>query len=298
MPSSGHSLLGRIERGIGVGHRLGDENAARSAANRAGRSARRATTGASVVRPVRDRSSAPRRPSRRSHCRGPARRPAGRAGRSGPSAGTFSTGSTCSSIVQACVDLGVEPGLAARTGNRDAGQARTASARPTGCGRSRRSRQPALVERELLPRLDSPTAIRRLHDGSSAPRVVSLAASTRPRLEPALAVQRARVAGHVRREPHLAAAEGETAAADAVDVGHEREAGGVEDLFERTVAFAQYRPRGARRRSIRTRKLRRQSKGLAQAASLPAASVDGRFGCHFLTLRCPHDSQQRQLRWG
>ena len=43
IPSSGHSLLRRIQRGIGVGHRLGDENPAAPRANRAGRSARRAT---------------------------------------------------------------------------------------------------------------------------------------------------------------------------------------------------------------------------------------------------------------
>ena len=65
-----------------------------------------------------------------------------------------------------------------------------------------------------------------------------------PRVQPALAVQRAGVAGHVRSELYVPAAEGESAAADAIDVRNEREAGGVEHLFGRTVAFAQYRPGG------------------------------------------------------
>src|SRR6185503_14216778 len=64
-----------------------------------------------------------------------------------------------------------------------------------------------------------------------------------PRMEPTLAVQRARIAGHVRREPDFATAEGESAAPDAVHVGHEREARGVQHVSAPAVAFAQYRCR-------------------------------------------------------
>ena len=87
-----------------------------------------------------------------------------------------------------------------------------------------------------------------------------------PRTQPALAVQRARVAGHVRRDPHFAPAEGETAVADAVDVGHQREAGGVQDLFEPGCGICAISGATARLRSTRKPKLPRQSKGLAPAA--------------------------------
>src|SRR5206468_373508 len=63
-----------------------------------------------------------------------------------------------------------------------------------------------------------------------------------PRVEPALPVQRARVAGHVGLEAHVAPAEGESPAANAVHIRHQREAAGVENVFQRTVAFAQYWP--------------------------------------------------------
>ena len=57
-------------------------------------------------------------------------------------------------------------------------------------------------------------------------------------------MERAGISLHVWGKPHLAAAKGEGAIADSVDVRDEREAGGVEHLFEWPVAFAQYRAVG------------------------------------------------------
>src|SRR5687768_5977983 len=62
-----------------------------------------------------------------------------------------------------------------------------------------------------------------------------------PRRQPALAMKRVGVARHVRSDRHPAVAEGELAAADAVDIGDERKAGGFQDIFMASVAFAQYR---------------------------------------------------------
>src|SRR6185503_10812995 len=105
-------------------------------------------------------------------------------------------------------------------------------------------RQAARIERKVLPRLirPGPFAVAVMVGEDRARTVLPLHL---PGIEPPLAMQRARVAGHVGLEPDGAAAEGETAAADSVHIGNEREAIGVEDLFERTVAFAQYRPRTA-----------------------------------------------------
>ena len=65
-----------------------------------------------------------------------------------------------------------------------------------------------------------------------------------PLPEPPLAVQWARVAGHVRRKLHRAPAELKSTIPNAVDVRHEREAGRVEDIFQAIVAFPQYWLRG------------------------------------------------------
>src|SRR4051795_5662289 len=62
-----------------------------------------------------------------------------------------------------------------------------------------------------------------------------------PRMQPALPMQRARVARHVRRQANVAPAKAEGTSADTIDVGHKWEAARVEHLFETAVAFAQYR---------------------------------------------------------
>src|SRR5690348_4493028 len=106
-------------------------------------------------------------------------------------------------------------------------------------------REPSLVERELLAGFVRPGPLARIVAVDES-RARAALVFDRPRIEPALPVQRARVAGHVRLQPHGPPAEGEGAAADSVDVGDERETAGVEHLFERTVAFAQYRPGAVR----------------------------------------------------
>lgn len=58
-----------------------------------------------------------------------------------------------------------------------------------------------------------------------------------------MAMKRNRVAGHVWLEPDLPLAKGESSAANSVDERHQREATGVEHLFEGAVTFAQYRLR-------------------------------------------------------
>ena len=130
----------------------------------------------------------------------------------------------------------------------------------------RRDRQAALVEREVLLRLVAPWPFAGLvaeaqHRGRVA------RASTAHGFEPALAVERARVAGHVRARADLAAAEREAPAADAVDVGHEREAGRTEHVFAADVALAQDRRRGASSPVHSKAEMRRRSKGLAPAAA-------------------------------
>src|SRR6476659_5245415 len=62
----------------------------------------------------------------------------------------------------------------------------------------------------------------------------------RPRVEPALAMERAWIAGHVGRDPYLAAAETDAPIPDSIYVRNERKAGGVEDIFEPSVALPQY----------------------------------------------------------
>src|SRR5205085_12595724 len=69
-------------------------------------------------------------------------------------------------------------------------------------------------------------------------RIASLLDS--PLAEPPLAVKRARVPRHVGRKPHLSPAEGETAALDAVDERHQREARRLERILAVPVAGAQY----------------------------------------------------------
>jgi hypothetical protein len=54
-------------------------------------------------------------------------------------------------------------------------------------------------------------------------------------------VNRAWVARHVLSEPHLPTAKVKASAANPVHEGNKREARGVDSLFERTVALAQYR---------------------------------------------------------
>ena len=130
------------------------------------------------------------------------------------------------------------------------------------------NRQAARVEREFLPRFIIPRPFAGLVvEAQHGVRLARLLDP--PRIEPPLAVERAGVAGHVGPEPHLTPAEGETAAPDPVDEGHEREARRLEHIFAAAVAFAQYRRTRIARRSSRIRKYSRQSKDLASASDSP-----------------------------
>ena len=167
MPSSGHSLLRRIQRGIGVGHRLGDENAAvrrriELEECASGEDSRRSIGPVRIGHP---RLAAPAAEAVVEIL--PADQPVGEV--VAALAGTFSTGSTCSSIVHDVSHLRVDPGVGSA---REIGVlAKPARHRLVATvAAARRTRQPALVEREMLPRLIFPWPFARLRGGSAGRR--------------------------------------------------------------------------------------------------------------------------------
>ena len=98
--------------------------------------------------------------------------------------------------------------------------------------------EPAVVEREMLRCAIRPRPFaRRMREAERGAGAVFV--DHLPRGQPPLSVERRDIAGHVRRKRHRAPAEGELAAADAVDEGHERKAGMVQHRNRVTVAFAQ-----------------------------------------------------------
>ena len=123
-------------------------------------------------------------------------------------------------------DLRVDPGLARAAGiGMVAEAARHRRVRAVRAGEDRG--QPAFVEGEMLARFigPGPFARRVAEDELGAGGVCG---HDVPRRQPALAVERARVARHVRPQHDLAAAKDEAAATDPVREGHEREGAEIE----------------------------------------------------------------------
>jgi hypothetical protein len=114
------------------------------------------------------------------------------------------------------------------------------------------NRQPARVEREMLARLIAPGPFA----GRMLERQLGLIVGGEqdgPGPEPALAVEHIGVAGHVRFQHDLPPAEGEAAAANAVDEGHQGEAGRLQHINRSTVASAhQRRPGNAVAKPVET----------------------------------------------
>src|SRR5690348_8711016 len=114
----------------------------------------------------------------------------------------------------------------------------------TGVAAGEVDRQAAVVEAEPLPRFIVPRPFPGgVVEDQHRPRFADLLDD--PRMTPALPMQRIWIAGHVGLEVDGPAAEVETAAADPIDVGHERERARVEHILERTVASPQYCSRAA-----------------------------------------------------
>src|SRR6185503_15361380 len=106
-------------------------------------------------------------------------------------------------------------------------------------GAGQRHGKTSVVQAELLPCLIGPWPFARFL--AVAKQCLAVVSSVdAPGVEPALPMEWTRVAGHVRLKLHLAPAEREGTAAYAVHVRDEREAGGLEHVFEATVAFPQY----------------------------------------------------------
>ena len=152
----------------------------------------------------------------------------------------------------------------------------------------------ALIQREVLTLIIPRPLARGMTEAERRFRIAGM--FNLPRSKPALTVQGTGVTGHVRRKLHQPPAELEVAIANAVDVGHEGEARGVQHIFQPVVAFAQYRP-GASPPIHSKLAIAPPTEGLSSNRSWPVDKISRDSD----TISAPWISERftgRQLPWG